>query len=146
MPITVLVADSKGSVRAACARILKPEKGIQIVGEAGSASQALAAAMKYKPKVLLLDLALAQPARGSSMLSAISRNLPRTTVILLTSGSSENRILEALCCGARGFIVTKKLRNFLPKAVRVVHAGEAWVPRKMVAKIIDRLVRLSRKG
>ena len=143
MPITVLIADGKASVRTACAKILKPEKGIRVVGDAASGPAVLAAAMRLKPSILLLDLTLTNTKNGKSLLTTICGRLPHTTVILLTQPSSERRILEALCCGARGYIAMKSLRMFLPKAVRVVHSGEAWVPRKMVAKILDRLMSLT---
>jgi DNA-binding NarL/FixJ family response regulator len=62
-------------------------------------------------------------------------------MILLTRRSSEAPILEVLCLGARGYLKETDISAFLPKAVRQVEAGEAWVPRKMVAKIVDRLAR-----
>jgi DNA-binding NarL/FixJ family response regulator len=49
--------------------------------------------------------------------------------------------LAALSNGARGYLKEKAISSFLPKAVRQVEAGEAWVPRKMVGKIVDRLAR-----
>lgn len=51
--------------------------------------------------------------------------------------------MDALSHGAQGYLERKALRAFLPKAVRVVDAGEPWVPRKMVAKILARLARLT---
>jgi DNA-binding NarL/FixJ family response regulator len=54
-------------------------------------------------------------------------------------------MIEALSCGVRGYLEEEALITFLPKAVRCVDAGEAWVPRSMVARIIERLAHVTAK-
>lgn len=72
------------------------------------------------------------------------RRTPRTKVILLTTRqTSDALILEALHRGARGYLDAAAAPAFLAKAVRAVHAGEAWVPRRMGPKIHDRVTRLA---
>lgn len=140
-PITVVIADREPASRAACLRLLQPEKGIRVVGEARDGPEVIAAA-KRKPRLLLLDFRLAR-GNGVALLRALRQRSPRTKVILLTRRASEAQILDGLSHGARGYLDKEVLRTFLPKAVRVVDAGQAWVPRKMVAKILDRLARLT---
>lgn len=135
--ITVVIADHEKASRAACLRLLQPEKGIRVVGEARSGFEVIAAAAKLKPRVLLLALGGA-PRHGVAVLPALRQKSPRTKVVLLTERASEARILDALSYGARGYLEKKDLPLFLPKAVRAVNAGGAWVPRKMVPKIIAR--------
>lgn len=139
-PVTVVITHHEKATLGDCLRLLRPEKGIRVVGEAGSGLETIAAA-KLKPRVLLLDLDLSED-NGAALLPVLRRNSPRTKVILLTRRASEARILKALSHGALGYLDKKDLPTFLPKAVRVVDAGEAWVPRKMVAKLLDRLSRL----
>lgn len=139
-PITVFLADRKRTRRAACLRLLRPEKGVQVVGEARSGLEALAAARR-RPRLLLLDWALATGGEFA-LLRILRKQSPKTKVLLLTRPTSQARLLDALAHGARGYLDARALRRFLPKAVRLVDAGEAWVPRKMVAKILDRLPRL----
>jgi len=136
--ITVVVADHRKSGRATCLRILQPEKGIRVVGESGSGLGVISAAAKLKPRILLFHLNLFKE-KKLNLLQALFQKSPRTKVILLTAHPSGRTILEALSHGARGVVQEKNLRTSLPKAVRLVDAGEAWVPRKMEAKIIDRL-------
>ena len=81
--------------------------------------------------------------RGCPLIPALRQKSPQTKVILLTDGASEARTLEALAHGARGYLDKALLTTFLARAVRVVDAGEAWVPRKMVARIMDRLAGLT---
>ena len=52
-------------------------------------------------------------------------------------------MLEALASGARGYLEMSAIEIFLARAVRVIDAGKAWVPRKMVAKIMDRAAGLT---
>ena len=144
-PITVVVAERQKADRAACLRLLGPEEGIRVVGEARSALEAITSAARLRPRILLLDLVLAR-ASGTSLIPALRLRSPQTKVILLTEGASEARTLEALCHGARGYLDRSVLARFLPRAVRVVDAGEAWVPRKMVSRIMDRLAGLTAWG
>ena len=141
-PITFLIADHKKSGRAACRRVLRLEKGIQGVGEARSGLEAVALAAKLNPRILLFHMNLFKE-KKVDLIGALRRKSPKTRVILITLRSPEAQILDALSHGARGYIQEKDLNTFLPKAVRQVDVGEAWVSRKMVVKILDRLVRLT---
>ncbi len=140
--ITVVVAEPQKADRAVCLRMLGPEGGIRVVGEARSGLEAITSTGRLRPKILLLDLALAR-AGGISLIPALRQKSPQTKVILLTDRTSEARTLEALAYGARGYLDKSMISKFLARAVRVVDAGEAWVPRKMVAKIMDRLTSLT---
>lgn len=144
--ITVLIADPKPAIRAACRRILQPEKGIRIVGETRNGLETIASAIKHKPRLLLLDFNLCSGA-FSSLLPIICEKSPKTKVILFTRFTvSEAKVLKALSLGARGYLDKKVLDTFLAKAVRVVALGEVWVPRKMVARILGLLASLTTKS
>jgi DNA-binding NarL/FixJ family response regulator len=122
--------------------MLQPETGIRVVGEARSGLEAINCTGQLRPRIVLLDLALARVA-GSSLIPALRQKSPQTKVILLTDRASEARTLEALAHGARGYLDRSMVSKFLARAVRVVDAGEAWVPRRMVGKIMDRLAGLT---
>ena len=104
--------------------------------------EAIALTARARPRILLLSLGVSR-GNGAAVLSALLRRSPRTKVILLTTRTTEARILDALSRGGRGYLEQGMLRTFLPKAVRAVDAGEVWVPRKMVGRILDRLARLT---
>ena len=139
MPLTtVLIADFEKAGRATCRRILQPEKKIKVVGEARSGLEAMMAAAKLKPRVLLLDPSVVE-GEGASLVSTILKKSPKTRIILLAEHASDADILDALSQGALGYLAKPVRPSYLPKAVRAVAAGEAWVPRRMVRRIIDRL-------
>jgi DNA-binding NarL/FixJ family response regulator len=142
LQITVIIAERQSADRAACLRLLEAESGIRVVGEAKSGLEAIISTGRLRPRILLLDLALAR-AQGNPLIPALRQKSPQTKVILMTDGASEARTLEGLAHGARGYLDRALLTTFLARAVRVVDAGEAWVPRKMVARIMDRLAGLT---
>jgi DNA-binding NarL/FixJ family response regulator len=84
--------------------------------------------------------------RGFVLLPIFLRSSPNTKVIVLTGQSSGAALLDALSHGARGYLTRRRLRAFLPKAVRKVAEGEAWVPRKVLPRIIERLAQLAAGG
>jgi DNA-binding NarL/FixJ family response regulator len=137
--ITVLIADADKTSRARSLNILQAESGISIVGVARNGLEAIWAADGLKPHILLLNWNLFR-GKGDNLLRALRRKSPRTKMILLTRRASQTLILEALSQGALGYLNEKAISSFLLKAVRQVEAGEAWVPRKMAASMVDRLV------
>ena len=141
-PITVVIAVGEKAPRIACLQVLQSQKEMRVVAEARSGLDAIAVAAKFKPRIIILDLDVSLGS-GIELISALRRKSPGSKVILLIGRTSETRILEALSGGALGYLEEKALHSFLPKAIRVVDAGEAWVPRKFVAKIISRLARLT---
>ena len=134
---TVLIADFEMAGRATCQRLLQLEKKIKVVGEARSGLEAMTAAAKLKPRVLLLDPSVA--GEGVSLVSTILEKSPKTRIILLSERASDADILDALSQGALGYLAKPALPTYLTKAVRAVAAGQAWVPRRMVGRLIDQL-------
>jgi DNA-binding NarL/FixJ family response regulator len=141
-PITVLIADHDNARAGSCARLLRPEKGIRLVGRIPSGLDNFASLADLKPDILLISSNVLK-AKAISGLAVLRRSTPRTKVILLARRTSDARILDALSFGVRGYLEEDVLGTFLVKAVRCVAGGEAWVPRKMVARIIERLARLT---
>ena len=114
VPITIVIADGEDACRATCQRILESEKDIQIVKEVRSGNEALQAAMKFRPDILVLDSNLLG-VNGSFFLPSLIETVQKTKMILLTRRSSEQRILNALSYGARGYIAQTSLQAFLAK-------------------------------
>jgi DNA-binding NarL/FixJ family response regulator len=141
--LTIQIADTESRRLRACLSLLRNAKGIQTIGTARTAQEAIAGA-RAKPHILLFDLKLMKD-NGILPLVIIRTRSPQTKVILLTGRAPEEQILQAISYGARGYLSAKLLRRFLIKAVRAVNAGETWVSRAMVAKIIDSLAQLTAK-
>ena len=140
--ITVLVADDQQKNRMTCLHLLRDEKKIHVVGEARNGLEVITSVAKLKPHILLLNFNLLKRKR-IPFLQTLRLSSPKTKVILLTRRARETTLLKALSYGIRGYLRESLLTTFLPKMVHVVNNGEAWVPRKMVSKILDHLTNLT---
>ncbi len=136
--VNVLIADSEKASRNTAARVIQRLRGMRVVGEAQSGLEAVSATARLKPRVILLDLKLSSEF-GATLIPLLRRKSPRTRVILLVGRASETRILEALSHGAVGCVTKKDIARFLPEALEAVASGEAWMSRKLIPKIMDRL-------
>ena len=143
-PIDVVISERSRAGRTACRSLLGAEADIRIVGEVASGLAAVSAVTRLQPHVLVLDTDLVKDA--ASLLPLIRRESPQTRVLLLTDRTPDGNTLDTLSHGARGYLDKAELTVHLPRAVRAVAAGQAWVPRGMVASIMDRLVRLTHGG
>jgi len=140
-PITVVIADSDKRRLVICGRLLQGARGIKVVATANTVRESVDTA-GHLPKILLLDLKLAV-SNDAATVPLIRTKSPGTHIILLSGRASDSLVLQGISHGARGYLDAKLLRRFLEKAVRAVAAGESWVSRAMVAKLIDRLAHLT---
>jgi DNA-binding NarL/FixJ family response regulator len=105
--------------------------------EAGDSESAVAAAVRERPDVCLLDFEA--PGRGLRTVSEIVSRVPGALVIVLTNHVEEVEFLAAVRAGASGYLPQGLDPERLPFVVRSVMRGEAAVPRHFVAKLIDEL-------
>ena len=143
--ITVLIADDQQKNRTTCLDLLRDEKKIHVVGEARNGLEALTGVARLKPHILLLNFNLLKGKR-IPFLQTLRLRSPKTKVILLTRRARETTILKALSYGVRGYLRESLLTTFLPRMVHAVNSGEAWVPHKMIPKIIDHYTNLTTHG
>jgi DNA-binding NarL/FixJ family response regulator len=125
-----------------CLDLLRDEKKIHVVVEARNGLEVITSVAKLKPHILLLNFNLLKRKR-IPLLQTLRLSSPKTKVILLIRRARETTLLKALSYGIRGYLRESLLTTFLPKMVYVVNDGEAWVPRKMVSKILDYLTNLT---
>lgn len=138
--ITVVLADSDQRRLSTCMRLLRGARGIKVVATGRSVREAVETT-RYQPHIFLLDLKMTK-ASDAPAIPLIRTKSPKTRIILLTGNASGARVLKGIAQGARGYLDVKMLHRFLTKSVRAVAAGESWVSRAMVAKLIDQLARV----
>lgn len=138
--ITVVIADTDKRRLGTCARLLRATRGVTVIATAQAVRDTIGAAV-HQPDILLLDLKMARANDGATV-PLLRTKSPQTQIILLTGRASDGDVLAGISQGARGYLDAKLLRRFLVKAVRAVAAGESWVSRAMVGKLIDQLARL----
>ena len=117
------------------------EPDIEIIGQARDGWEAIAAVCRLTPDILTLDVDL--PGLGGlDVLPVVRWYSPRTKVIMLSGQDDEETIREALRRGAQGYVV-KGSRTDLGKAIRAVNRGEVWARRRVLATVIEEMVRLA---
>ncbi|WP_052869720.1 response regulator transcription factor [Streptomyces niger] len=114
--IRILIVDGESSTRSGLRAALGAAEGVEVVGEGADGSEAVDAATKHQPDVVLLDL------RVKATLQLLKLASP-PQVLLLTRPDSDGSLLEALDGGAMGFLPADSAVGDLVAAVRVVAAG-----------------------
>src|SRR5262245_47891499 len=141
--IRILMIDDHEMFLAALRLLLEGEPGLVVVGQARNTKEALEAA-RQKPDIILLDLDLGS-ATGTDLLPDLMNVAEGARVLLLTGVVDARRHLDTICMGAMGIVHKLEPPSLLFKAIRKVHAGEAWLNRTMMANAMTRL-HTPRKG
>ena len=133
--IRVLVVDDQELVRTGLRHILESTDDIRVIGEASDGVQALDAAERLMPDVVLMDIRMPRMDGVEA-----TRLLQGPRVIILTTFDHDEYVVEALRAGASGFVVKDAPSEELLRAVRVVARGDALlspsVTRRMLARVI----------
>ena len=141
--ITLVVASANRPLLDQAQAGLTGEQGIKLVGEARDGKEVALLVTRRRPTLLLLDLAL-PPAGGHLVLAPIRTGSPKTRVLAIDARLDEGRMLRVAKAGAHGYMLREAIPAYLPKALRVMAAGEVWLGRKLMAKVVEELQRLLR--
>ena len=137
-PIRVLVVDDHAVVREGLRAFLAVQDGIEVAGDAADGEEALEAAARLDPDVILMDLVMPR-LDGVGAMRALRERLSRSRVIVLTSFLDDDKLLPALRAGAAGYLLKDAEPEQLVRAVRAAHAGEALLDPAVAARLVDRL-------
>ena len=142
MTISVLLADDQHLVRAGFRSLLRRDREITVVGEAGTGDEAVRTARDLRPDVILMDIRMP----GLDGIEATRRILAAqpTRIIILTTFETDEYVFAALAAGASGFLTKEIDPDGLRRAVRVVAGGDALlspgVTRRVVGQFANRPV------
>ena len=142
VPVRVLIADDHPPTRAGVRAALEHADFV-VVAEARDASSAVAAALAERPDVCLLDIHM--PGKGISAAKEISARVPETAVVVLTVSRDDEDVFDALRAGASGYLLKDMDAARLPAALKGVLKGEAALPRRLVARLVDEFRERGRK-
>ena len=142
--IRVLLADDEAMIRAGVRAILAAAPDIDVVAEAGDGRAAVDAARSYRPDVTLIDIRM--PVLDGLAAAELTRAVPETAVIMLTTFSEDEYIAGALEIGVSGFLLKSGDPYELMAAVRAAHEGASYLSPKVAHRVIqqvsgDRLIR-----
>ena len=123
--ITVLLADDHQIVREGLRKILEAENDIEIAGEASTGRQAVEAARKFHPAVVVMDIAMPL-LNGIEATRQIIEASPETRVLILSAHSDDAYIEKAMAMGASGFLIKQTSSGVLSNAIREIEKGNAF--------------------
>ena len=133
--IKVLVIDDHAMFRTGLRLAIESRPGIKVVAEAATSAEALAAAARESPDIILLDLDLGEES-GFEILPQLIANGHAGRVILLTGMRDPEAHRRAVRMGAVGLVLKEHAIETVLKAIEKVYAGEAWLDRAMIATIL----------
>lgn len=137
--IRIVIVDDHAIVREGLRLLLSGHSGFAVVGEALGRVDALAVVARERPDVVLLDLMLGED-RGEEIIPEIRRLAPRCAVLVLTALSQPENQRSVVLRGARGVVAKEAAGEVLIKAIQKVHAGEIWLERVQLEKLLTDVV------
>jgi DNA-binding NarL/FixJ family response regulator len=140
MSIRILLADDQELVRTGFRMILKAEKGIEVIGEAGDGAEAVERAVQLRPDVVLMDIRM-PVLDGLEATRRLASAAPDTRVLILTTFDLNEYVYEALRAGASGFLVKDAPAAQLVTAIRVVADGDALLAPSVTRRLITEFAR-----
>lgn len=126
MPTRLLLVDDHAVVRSGLRMLLESESDMQIVGEAGSAAEALQAVERLKPDVVLLDIGLPDSS-GIEVARQVKQVSPATAVVALTIHEDEEYFFKMLEAGAVGYVPKRAAPEELIQAIQAAALGEVYL-------------------
>ncbi len=136
--ITVFLLDDHEVVRRGVQELLESEGDIKVVGEAGTAEEALHRIVATRPNVAVLDVRLPD-GNGVEVCREIRSSHPEIQCLMLTSFTDDEALFEAIMAGASGYVLKQIRGNELVSAVRRVARGESLLDPAVTRRVLDRL-------
>jgi DNA-binding NarL/FixJ family response regulator len=131
-----LVVDDHGIVREGLLALLKRQDGMHVLGSAASGQEAILAAQRLKPAVIIMDLVLPDMS-GIDATESILAVLPLTRIIILSACHTIEHVYRALRAGALGYVVKDAPPDELMLAVRAVRDGKTFLSPQVTPSTID---------
>ncbi|HLH20779.1 MAG TPA: response regulator transcription factor [Bryobacteraceae bacterium] len=134
--IRILLADDHAVVRQGFKMILGAQPEMEIVGEAGNGREAVEAAEKLRPDVVVMDVAMPE-LNGIEATRRIVQSSPHTRILALSMHKDAVYVREVLRAGARGYLLKDAPAGDLLSAVRAVASGEGYLSPAVSNAVLD---------
>lgn len=146
MPKTrILLVDDHDIVRLGLMTLLNDQPDMEVVGEASTAAEAVRAAERLQPDVVLMDIRL--PGEGGiEAAGQVTRKALDSKVVMLTSFADDELVVRAIRAGAVGYVLKQVGNEELLRAIRAAARGEALLDPSTTARLLSRVREVERKA
>ncbi|MBI3241524.1 MAG: response regulator transcription factor [Chloroflexi bacterium] len=141
----VLLVDDHEIVRLGLMTLINDQPDLEVVGEAGTAAEAVRAVERLRPRVVLMDIRM--PGEGGiEATRQITAGFPETKVVMLTSFADDELVVKAIRAGAVGYILKQVGNEELLRAIAAAARGEALLDPSTTARLLSRVREAERKA
>jgi two-component system, NarL family, response regulator LiaR len=137
--IKVVIADNHPAFREGLCRLLRDDKEIEVVGQAGDGEEIVKLSGDLKPDVAIVDVAMPK-LNGIEATKKIKENSADTAVLILSAFNYQTYVLASLRAGAAGYLTKDTPIRELITAVRLAHAGDGVIDRSAANSLIRQLI------
>jgi DNA-binding NarL/FixJ family response regulator len=123
--VKVLLADDHAMVREGLRAVLE-KAGVRVVAEAANGREAVAEALRLRPDVVVMDLAMPE-LNGVDAARRLTKELPDTKIVALSMYDDRRYVMDMLAAGAAGYVLKNAAAEQLLEALTVVMRGEAYL-------------------
>lgn len=137
--IKILVVDDQTLMRDGLKTILDLEEDLEVIGTACNGKEAYRLVKQVKPDVILMDIRM-PILNGVEATKLIKEEFKDISIIILTTFDTDDLIIEALACGADGYILKDIDGDRLIQAIKDCFNGDMILPAKVAAKLVTRVL------
>jgi len=137
-PVRIFVVDDQTIFRESVIAVLSLQEDFEVVGHAGTISEAKPLIPNSNLDVLLLDTELAEQS-GLDLLREMRQLSPLCKTIMIAGTEKDDEVVQAMRLGARGFLIKHCPTELFLKCIRKVHAGEIWLDGRMTEAVLAAL-------
>jgi len=141
-PLRLLIVDDHEVVREGLVALLSRRNEFQVVAEAGSVAESLAAARRFEPDLVVMDVRLPDGS-GIEACREIRAEHPATRVVMLTSYPDEEAVLSAILAGASGYLLKQIRGRDLVTALEAVGRGDSLLDPAVTERVLERVRRIA---
>ncbi|MHB1066107.1 MAG: response regulator [Candidatus Nanopelagicales bacterium] len=136
--VRVFLMDDHEIVRRGLADLIGLERDMEVVGEAGTAADAMNRIPAARPDVAVLDVRLPDGS-GVEVCRDIRASMPEVHCLMLTSYADDEALFDAIMAGASGYVLKEIRGNDLIEAIRQVAAGKSLLDPMATQRVLERL-------
>jgi len=140
MAVSVMLADDHAVVRDGLRALLEGGNDLQVVGVAGNGREAVAEALRLRPDIVIMDIAMPE-LDGVEATRRIVERCPETRVLILSMYLSAEHIYRALQAGAQGYVLKESAGEEVVDAIRALRAGKRYLSHRITETVIDDYLR-----